>query len=100
MEVSMETKKPVSDKENKSTLSLVNRKKLTMSGILEVVSFKDIEIILKTSLGEMVIKGDDLKMNKLDVQNGDMVIIGEINSLLYTGRDSSDKESILRKLFK
>jgi hypothetical protein len=29
-----------------------------------------------------------------------MVIIGEINSLLYTGRDSSDKESILRKLFK
>lgn len=96
----METKKPVSEKENKSTLTLINRKKLSMSGILEVVSFKDIEIILKTSLGEMIIKGEDLKMNKLDVQNGDIVIIGEINSLLYTGRDSSDKESILRKLFK
>ncbi|MDV3429470.1 MAG: sporulation protein YabP [Bacillota bacterium] len=96
----METKKPVIEKENKSTLTLINRKKLSMSGILEVVSFKDIEIVLKTSLGEMVIKGEDLKMNKLDVQNGDIVIIGEINSLLYTGRDSSDKESILRKLFK
>lgn len=97
----METKKAVSEKENKnSTLSLINRKKLSMSGILEVISFKDIEIILKTSLGEMIIKGDDLKMNKLDVQNGDIVIVGEINSLLYTGRDSSDKESILRKLFK
>lgn len=96
----METKKPVSEKENKSTLTLINRRKLSMSGILEVVSFKDIEIILKTSLGEMIIKGEDLKMNKLDVQNGDIVIIGEINSLLYTGRDSSDKESILRKLFK
>jgi len=100
MEVSMETKKTVSDKENKSTLTLINRKKLSMSGILEVVSFKDIEIVLKTSLGDMIIKGEDLKMNKLDVQNGDIVIMGEISSLLYTGRDSSDKESILRKLFK
>ena len=100
MEGSRETKKLVNEKENKSTLTLINRKKLSMSGILEVVSFKDAEIILKTSLGDMVIKGEDLKMNKLDVQNGDMVIIGEINSLLYTGRESGDKESILRKLFK
>lgn len=96
----METKKPANDKESKSTFTLINRKKLSMNGILEVVSFKDVEIILKTSLGDMIIKGEDLKMNKLDVQNGDIVIIGEINSLLYTGKDGGDKESIIRKLFK
>jgi len=96
----METKKPANDKESKSSLTLINRKKLSISGILEVVSFKDVEIVLKTSLGDMIIKGEDLKMNKLDVQNGDIVVIGEINSLLYTGKDSGDKESILRKLFK
>lgn len=96
----MEIKKVVIDKENKSTITLVNRKKLSMSGVLEVVSFKEMEIILKTCLGDLIIKGNDLKMNKLDVQNGEMVIIGEVNSILYTGKDNSHNESIIRKLFK
>lgn len=87
--------------DKKSSLSLENRKKLTLSGVSEVLSFDDEKIDLNTKLGDLTIKGQDLKMNKLDVQNGDVVIVGCISSMVYTGKEiKKNKESILSKLFK
>ena len=87
--------------DEKSSLSLENRKKLTLSGVLEVLSFDDEKIDLTTKLGDLTIKGQDLKMNKLDVQNGDVVIVGRITSMVYTGKEiKKNKESILNKLIK
>lgn len=96
-------KKVVENKveDKKSSLSLENRKKLTLSGVSEVLSFDDEKIDLTTKLGDLTIKGQDLKMNKLDVQNGDVVIVGCISSMVYTGKEiKKNKESILNKLFK
>jgi hypothetical protein len=40
-------------------------------------------------------------MNKLDVQNGEVMIVGTINSCIYSGAEiKKDNESILKKLFK
>lgn len=61
--------------DNKSSLSLENRKKLTLSGVIEVISFDEQKIDLTTNLGNLTIKGEELKMNKLDVQNGDVIKI-------------------------
>lgn len=85
----------------KSSLSLENRKKLTLSGVLEVISFDDEKIDLTTNLGNLSIKGQELKMNKLDVQNGDVVIVGCISSMVYAGKEvKKDKENLIKKLFK
>lgn len=49
----------------------------------------------------MNIKGEGLRMNKLDVQNGDVIIIGKINSCAYSNSENKkDNESIFSKLFK
>lgn len=89
------------EEEKKSSLSLENRKRLVLSGVQEVISFDDEKISLNTVLGSLIIKGEGLKMNKLDVQNGDVIIIGYISSLVYVGKDGSkNKESIIKKLFK
>lgn len=96
-------KRPVESKveDKKSNLSLENRKKLTLSGVIEVISFDDEKIDLITNMGNLTIKGSDLKMNKLDVQNGDVVIVGCITSMVYTGKEiKKNKESIISKLFK
>ncbi|MFT8312784.1 MAG: sporulation protein YabP [Clostridium sp.] len=93
MEVKVEDKK--------SNLVLENRKKLSITGVNEVVSFNDEIIILNTNLGALTIKGNELKMNKLDVQNGDMKITGSINSFAYTGNQSrKNNESIIARLFR
>ena len=41
-----------------------------------------------------------MKMNKLDVQNGDVIITGTIISISYIDKEiTKNKESILKKLF-
>ncbi|NOW06970.1 sporulation protein YabP [Clostridium beijerinckii] len=87
--------------DNKSSLSLENRKKLTLSGVIEVISFDEQKIDLTTNLGNLTIKGEELKMNKLDVQNGDVIIAGSISSMVYNGKISKkSNESIISRLFK
>lgn len=87
--------------DKKSNLSLENRKKLILSGVVEVISFDEEKIDLTTNLGNLTIKGEELKMNKLDVQNGDVIIIGSISSMIYNGKEvKKSKESIISRLFK
>lgn len=86
---------------NKGNITLENRKKMTLTGVVEVISFDDEKIFLNTKLGALTIKGTNLKMNKLDVQNGDVIIIGEIYYIVYSGKEvKREKESIIGRLFK
>lgn len=94
-------KKDIKIDEKKSNMTLENRKRLSLNGVMEVISFNEELIILNTILGTLNIKGEGLRMNRLDVQNGDIMITGTVNSCIYTNRESKqDKESILAKLFK
>jgi sporulation protein YabP len=97
----MEVRKEIKIEDKKSGLILESRKRLSLSGVVDVVSFNEEQIILNTILGSLTIKGEGLKMNKLDVQNGEVVMIGMVNSFTYTNKESKkDNESILSKLFK
>lgn len=85
----------------KSNIVLENRKKLTLTGAEEVISFDDEKILLNTKLGFLTIKGSELKMNKLDVQNGDLIIVGNISSIVYSGKElKKEKENLISRLFK
>lgn len=85
----------------KSNLMLENRNKLMLTGVVEVINFDDKTIALDTNLGTLTIRGQELKMQKLDVQNGDVAIIGRINSCIYTTTESKkDNESIIARLFR
>lgn len=87
--------------ENKGNVILENRKKLSLTGVIEVISFDEEKILLNTKLGALTIKGSGLKMNKLDVQNGDVIIIGDIGYIVYSGKEvKREKESIIGRLFK
>ena len=84
-----------------SSLSLENRKKLLLSGVEEIVSFQDEKISLNTVLGNLTIKGSNLKMSKLDVQSGEVIVSGVISSMIYNEKNNKvTKESIVKKLFK
>lgn len=85
----------------RGNIVLENRKKLSLTGVEEVISFDDEKILLNTKLGFLTIKGSELKMNKLDVQNGDVIISGIISSIVYSSKEvKKEKESIISKLFK
>ncbi|WP_066889717.1 sporulation protein YabP [Clostridium nigeriense] len=97
----MEKKSENRLEEPRGNIILENRKKLVLTGVEEVISFDDEKILLNTKLGFLTIKGSELKMNKLDVQNGDVIIVGNISSIVYSSKEvKKEKESIISKLFK
>ena len=65
------------------SLSLQERKKLTMTGAREVVSFDDTCVVVKTGLGMLQILGQDLKLKQLTPEGGDVTVEGEIGGLQY-----------------
>lgn len=75
------------------------RKHLELSGVKNVERFDENEFILETTLGWMVIKGNELSLNKLDTEHGDVIIKGNIDAIEYTSSHSS-KESVFSRLFK
>ncbi|ELC8443523.1 sporulation protein YabP [Clostridium perfringens] len=85
-----------------SNLFLENRKLLSLTGVNEVINFDEEKISLKTSLGPLLIKGSGLKMNKLDVQNGEVVIGGFISSINYLNKKNKVKKNrnLISKIFK
>lgn len=97
-------KRDLNISESKCNLILENRKKINVTGVLEVISFDEEKILLNTRLGMLTIKGMGLKMNKLDVQNGDVIISGEIGAMIYSSKGAKASkgkdESILKRLFK
>ncbi len=65
-------------------LSIIDRKRMQLSGVLEVHGFDDVLISLKTEFGELQIEGEGLKIGLLDTEKGHVSVEGTINGLLYT----------------
>ena len=84
-----------------NNLILENRSKLSISGVLDVLSFDDKIVIVETELGLLTIKGDNLRINKLSIDTSEVIVEGEITSLAYSSKDLDKKnESFLGKIFK
>ena len=82
-------------------LILENRQKLSISGVLDVLSFDDQVVIIETELGLLNIKGDNLRINKLSIDTSEVIIEGDIYSLLYSDKSSDKKgSSLIGKIFK
>ncbi|WP_024860666.1 sporulation protein YabP [Ruminococcus flavefaciens] len=79
---------------------LENRKSLSISGITDVDSFDEREIILYTQLGELTVQGRELHIDAMSVETGDMTITGDIWALIYGDKDKKGPISALGKLFR
>lgn len=85
-------------------ITLENRERLNITGILDVFSFDDQIIIIETELGLLTIKGENLKINKLSIDTSDFIVDGHISSLSYSnsssGMPNNKNKNILSKIFK
>jgi len=83
-------------------LVLENREKLSISGVLDVLSFDDQVVIVETELGLLTVKGENLRINKLSIDTSEVVVEGEIYNLAYSENDLDKKSSgsFLGKIFK
>ncbi len=89
----------MSEQIKKSAHSLVldNRHSLSLTGITDVMGFDEQTVNLSTDFGTLVIKGEALHINKLNLDSKDVSIDGTINSLIYL---NNAQKSLKSKLFK
>ena len=80
-------------------IKLSERKNIIISGIKKINNFDEKEFSLESIMGNIIIKGENLEMLKLDTIEGNVSIKGKINSFYYTDAPTKDN-SILMKLFK
>ena len=83
-------------------LMLNNRRTCNLTGINDVLSFDENEIILETEQGMLMIKGNELHVSRLTLDKGEVDIDGRIDSFTYseTAGYGAKGESLLARLFK
>ena len=79
---------------------LENRKKLTLTGIRDFLSFDDEIVVVESELGLLNIKGTDLRVNKISVETGDVIVDGTIRAIEYSDKDIGPKQGLMSKIFK
>ena len=83
-----------------SNIYIENREKLRLTGVKDVDNFDDDTISVQTQKGDVVIGGEQLKISKLDVESGELLVEGVFHSLFYNERAVQKNSSFLSKLFK
>ena len=83
-------------------VNINQRRNLTITGVKKIDNFSDLEFLLETNMGYILIKGNNLEITKLDTFEGDVSIKGKIDSLTYleSNNKKEKNESLLSKLFK
>lgn len=83
-------------------VTMTNRKTCTINGVNDVLSFDVHEILLETEQGMLMIKGDELHVNRLTLDKGEVDVDGKIDSFTYSDVAGAGQkaESLLAKLFR
>ena len=76
---------------------LEDRGKLTVSGVDDVASFDESEVVMSTVCGSLIVRGSELKIDKLSLDTGDVALTGLITALDY--EEVAPSRSLWARLF-
>ena len=80
-------------------LSLEGRRRLAVSGVMDVMSFDETAAALETSQGTLILRGRELHVEQLDLEAGEVKITGEVDSMVYE-ENRQTRESFMARLFR
>ena len=78
------------------------RESVAVSGVTEVISFDEENIVCETEMGILVVRGSNLHVNRLNLDEGELEVDGEIENIGYEDDMiiGKGKGSLLSKIFK
>jgi sporulation protein YabP len=80
-------------------LTLEDRSQLRISGVSDVESFDEETVILVTVRGTLVIRGEQLHLQMLSLEGGQVIVDGKVNALLYED-DGRENAGFFSRLFR
>ncbi len=86
-------------KENKEsgTLSVTDRSSATVTGVEEVISYDENNIVMQTSLGQLTLDGEGLNIVQLNLGEGIVSVEGRIDALYYM--EQREHRSLFSRIF-
>lgn len=98
MDEKMISKKPV----RTHKIQIISRNQANISGVNDVLSFDAGEVLLSTEEGILMIRGQELHVNRLTLEKGEVDVDGRIDSITYSDDTDYGKaaESFIGRLFK
>ena len=79
-------------------LLISDRRLLTLNGVIDVVDFSDRCLTLNTEEGYIVIDGNNMRIENLASDSGEITVNGEFNGFYY--KSDAERKSFFGKLFK
>jgi len=77
------------------------REKLNVTGVMDVDSFNENEIIFVTTCGAVTVGGEDLHISRLNLEDGQLIVEGKIQSLDYSDHEEQRQNGgFFKKMFK
>lgn len=77
-----------------------DRSKITVTDVSDIDSFNDNTILVALKSGGLLIKGQELHIQMLNLEEGKVIITGTINGSLYTEKKDKQEKNLLRKILK
>jgi sporulation protein YabP len=88
-------------KTKRQEIKMLNRKVMEITGVSKVESFDSEEFLLETEMGFLTVRGQNLHMKHLSLEQGLVAIEGLIHTIAYLDGAAADKsKGFFGKLFK
>ena len=84
----------------KHDVLIKSRQRMEMTGISDVTSFDEAEIVVQTGNAGVSIEGENLKIEKFNSESGELVLNGIINGLFYYSKKPEKRKKSIVNLFK
>ena len=81
-------------------VNIDNRERVSVTEVMDVESFNEEIILLSLKNGGLIIKGENLHIQKLDLEEGRVLITGSISSAVYTAKKDRQEKGFLKKILK
>jgi sporulation protein YabP len=82
-------------------LTLFMRRSCQLTGITDVISFDEQEVVLDTEMGSMILTGEQLHVTGLSLETGEVSLEGRVDGIRYMeGSVKKTGESLWKRLWK
>ena len=81
-------------------VNIDNRERISVTEVADIESFNEEIIFLTLKNGGLVIRGEDLHIQKLDLEEGRVLILGAISSAVYTEKRDKQEKGFLKRILK
>lgn len=82
-----------------SELVLKNRQNLSISGVEKIFEMTETNVTMRVAGSNVVVAGESLSVEKLDVETGNIQIVGKVNSITYSS-GNVQRKNLFKRIFK